>query len=131
MTTTCPASSSVSSASPSRSINLEVGSGSHAQQTAEIMRRIEPVLVEEKPVAILVVGDVNSTAAAAMVAKKLLIDVVHVEAGLRSFDRTMPEEINRIVTDSITDLFFVTEESGRVNLLREGRPPSASTSSAT
>ena len=103
--------------------HLEVGSGSHAQQTAEIMKRIEPVLIEEKPVAIIVVGDVNSTAAAAIVAKKLLIDVVHVEAGLRSFDRTMPEEINRIVTDSITDLFFVTEESGRVNLLREGIAP--------
>jgi UDP-N-acetylglucosamine 2-epimerase (non-hydrolysing) len=103
--------------------HLEVGSGSHAQQTAEIMKRIEPVLVEEKPVAIIVVGDVNSTAAAAMVAKKLLIDVVHVEAGLRSFDRTMPEEINRIVTDSISDLFLVTEESGRVNLLREGIAP--------
>src|ERR1700759_5699907 len=103
--------------------HLEVGSGSHAQQTAEIMRRIEPVLEQEKPVAIIVVGDVNSTADAALVAKKLLIDVVHVEAGLRSFDRTMPEEINRIVTDSIADLFFITEESGRVNLLREGQAP--------
>ena len=103
--------------------HLDVGSGSHAQQTAEIMKRIEPVLIEEKPVAIIVVGDVNSTAAAALVAKKLLIDVVHVEAGLRSFDRTMPEEINRVVTDSIADLFFVTEESGRVNLLREGVAP--------
>lgn len=103
--------------------HLDVGSGSHAQQTAEIMKRIEPVLIEEKPVAIIVVGDVNSTAAAAIVAKKLLIDVVHVEAGLRSFDRTMPEEINRVVTDSISDLFFVTEESGRVNLLREGIAP--------
>jgi UDP-N-acetylglucosamine 2-epimerase (non-hydrolysing) len=99
---------------------LEVGSGSHAQQTAEIMRRIEPVLQECVPKAVVVVGDVNSTAAAALVAKKLGIDVVHVEAGLRSFDRSMPEEINRIVTDSIADLFLVTEESGRVNLLREG-----------
>ena len=105
---------------PAPQYHLEVGSGSHAQQTAEIMRRIEPVLEELRPVAIVVVGDVNSTAAAAMVAKKLGIDVVHVEAGLRSFDRSMPEEINRIVTDSIADLFLVTEESGRANLLREG-----------
>ena len=99
---------------------LEVGSGSHAQQTAEIMRRIEPVLQECMPRAVVVVGDVNSTAAAALVAKKLGIDVVHVEAGLRSFDRSMPEEINRIVTDSIADLLLVTEDSGRVNLVREG-----------
>ena len=103
--------------------HLEVGSGSHAQQTAEIMRRIEPVLEELLPAAVVVVGDVNSTAAAAMVAKKLGIDIVHAEAGLRSFDRSMPEEINRIVTDSITDLFLVTEESGRTNLLREGIAP--------
>ena len=100
--------------------HLDVGSGTHAQQTAEIMRRIEPVLEEVRPAAVIVVGDVNSTAAAALVAKKLGIDVVHAEAGLRSFDRTMPEEINRIVTDSITDIFLVTEESGRANLLREG-----------
>lgn len=100
--------------------HLEVGSGSHAQQTAEIMKRIEPVLETVQPAAIIVVGDVNSTAAAALVAKKLAIDVVHAEAGLRSFDRTMPEEINRLVTDSITDIFLVTEESGRINLLREG-----------
>ncbi|MFZ0315082.1 MAG: UDP-N-acetylglucosamine 2-epimerase (non-hydrolyzing) [Candidatus Korobacteraceae bacterium] len=105
---------------PAPQYHLEVGSGSHAQQTAEIMRRIEPVLEELRPVAVIVVGDVNSTAAAAMVAKKLGIDVVHVEAGLRSSDRSMPEEINRIVTDSIADLFLVTEESGRKNLLREG-----------
>ena len=99
---------------------LEVGSGTHAQQTAEIMKRIEPVLNQIQPLAVVVVGDVNSTAAAALVAKKLGIEVVHVEAGLRSFDRSMPEEINRIVTDSIADLFLVTEESGRANLLREG-----------
>ena len=105
---------------PAPDFHLEVGSGSHAQQTAEIMKRIEPVLLEVRPTAIVVVGDVNSTAAAAMVAKKLGIEVVHAEAGLRSFDRTMPEEINRIVTDSITDIFLVTEESGRANLLREG-----------
>ncbi len=105
---------------PAPQFHLEVGSGSHAQQTAEIMRRIEPVLEQVRPAAVVVVGDVNSTAAAAIVAKKLGIDVVHAEAGLRSFDRSMPEEINRIVTDSIADLFLVTEESGRANLLREG-----------
>jgi len=108
---------------PAPQYHLDVGSGSHAQQTAEIMRRIEPVLEQLRPTAVIVVGDVNSTAAAAMVAKKLGIDVVHAEAGLRSFDRSMPEEINRIVTDSITDLFLVTEESGRTNLLREGIAP--------
>jgi UDP-N-acetylglucosamine 2-epimerase (non-hydrolysing) len=105
---------------PEPQYHLDVGSGSHAQQTAEIMRRIEPALENLRPAAVVVVGDVNSTAAAAIVAKKLGIDVVHVEAGLRSFDRSMPEEINRIVTDSIADLFLVTEESGRTNLLREG-----------
>ncbi len=99
---------------------LNAGGGSHASQTAEIMRLIEPVLIGQKPHAIIVVGDVNSTVAGALVAKKLGIDVIHVEAGLRSFDRSMPEEINRIVTDSISDLLLVTEESGRVNLLREG-----------
>jgi UDP-N-acetylglucosamine 2-epimerase (non-hydrolysing) len=108
---------------PTPQHHLEVGSGSHAQQTAEIMKRIEPILELENPVAIIVVGDVNSTAAAALVAKKMGIEVVHVEAGLRSFDRSMPEEINRIVTDSIADVFLVTEESGRVNLLREGVAP--------
>lgn len=102
---------------------LGVGSGSHAQQTAEVMKRIDPVLLEVNPAAILVVGDVNSTMAGALVASKLGIKVVHAEAGLRSFDRTMPEEINRIVTDSISDLLLVTEESGRINLLREGIPP--------
>lgn len=100
--------------------HLEVGSGSHAQQTAEIMKRLEPVMIEEKPDGVLVVGDVNSTMAAAIVAKKMLVPVIHVEAGLRSNDRSMPEEINRLVTDSITDLFLVTEASGRRNLLREG-----------
>lgn len=102
---------------------LGVGSGSHAEQTAEVMKRLEPVLLKAKPAAILVVGDVNSTMAAALVAVKLGIKVVHIEAGLRSFDRTMPEEINRIVTDSISDLLLVTEESGRINLLREGIAP--------
>lgn len=108
---------------PDPQYHLEVGSASHAQQTAEIMKRIEPVLQECSPKAVVVVGDVNSTVAAALVAKKLGIDVAHVEAGLRSFDRSMPEEINRIVTDSIADLFFVTEESGQANLLREGVEP--------
>jgi UDP-N-acetylglucosamine 2-epimerase (non-hydrolysing) len=108
---------------PDPQYHLEVGSGSHAWQTAEIMKRIEPVLHECSPQAVVVVGDVNSTVAASLVAKKLGIDVVHVEAGLRSFDRSMPEEINRIVTDSICDLFFVTEESGQANLLREGVEP--------
>src|SRR5437899_1482671 len=103
--------------------NLGVGSGSHAVQTAEVMRRLEPILVAERPDLVLVVGDVNSTLAAALTAVKLGIPVAHVEAGLRSFDRTMPEEINRILTDAIADLLFVTEESGWQNLLREGIEP--------
>ena len=102
--------------------NLEVGSGSHAQQTAEIMRRFEPVILAERPAAVVVVGDVNSTVACALVAAKLGVAVVHVEAGLRSFDRAMPEEINRVLTDAISDLLLVTEESGRRNLLHEGIP---------
>ncbi len=101
--------------------HLQVGSGSHAQQTAEIMRRLEPVLLAEKPHGTIVVGDVNSTMAGALVATKLGIPVIHAEAGLRSFDRTMPEEINRLVTDAISDLLLVTEESGRTNLLNEGK----------
>ena len=101
--------------------HLQVGSGSHAQQTAEIMRRLEPVLLEERPDGVIVVGDVNSTVAGALVAAKLEIPVIHAEAGLRSFDRSMPEEINRMVTDAISDLLLVTEESGRVNLLKEGK----------
>jgi UDP-N-acetylglucosamine 2-epimerase (non-hydrolysing) len=103
--------------------NLEVGSGSHAQQTAEIMKRFEPVVLEEKPLAVLVVGDVNSTTACALVAKKLDVFLIHVEAGLRSFDRSMPEEINRLVTDAISDLLLVTEESGVQNLEKEGARP--------
>lgn len=109
---------------PRPDINLEVGSGSHAQQTAGIMERFEPVVQREKPDAVLVVGDVNSTTACSLVAAKLLIPVLHVEAGLRSFDRTMPEEINRIVTDSLSDLLFVTEPSGVTNLEKEGIDPS-------
>jgi UDP-N-acetylglucosamine 2-epimerase (non-hydrolysing) len=99
---------------------LAAGGGSHAVQTAEIMKRFEPVIEQEGPAAVVVVGDVNSTIACALVAKKMHVPVVHVEAGLRSFDRTMPEEINRLATDAITDLFLVTEDSGLANLRREG-----------
>jgi UDP-N-acetylglucosamine 2-epimerase (non-hydrolysing) len=105
---------------PSPDINLDVGSGSHAVQTAEVMRRFEPVLDETQPSAVLLVGDVNSTIACALVAAKKSVPVIHVEAGLRSFDRAMPEEINRVLTDQISDLLFTTERSGRENLLREG-----------
>jgi UDP-N-acetylglucosamine 2-epimerase (non-hydrolysing) len=102
---------------------LGVGSATHAVQTAEIMRRFEPVLVELRPDVVLVVGDVNSTAACALTAAKLGVRVAHVEAGLRSFDRTMPEEINRVVTDALSDYLFTTEESANQNLLREGQSP--------
>ncbi len=107
---------------PPPDINLEVGSGSHGRQTAEIMLRLEPVLESSRPRAVVVVGDVNSTVAAALVASKLLIPVAHVEAGLRSFDRTMPEEVNRVVTDALSDFLFTTEASGERNLLAEGVP---------
>jgi len=107
---------------PPPDISLNVGSASHAQQTAEIMKRFEPVMLELKPDYVLVVGDVNSTIACALTAAKLQVGVIHVEAGLRSFDREMPEEINRVLTDHISDLLFVTEESGRQNLLKEGIP---------
>ncbi|MCB1954267.1 MAG: UDP-N-acetylglucosamine 2-epimerase (non-hydrolyzing) [Rhodocyclaceae bacterium] len=110
---------------PHPDINLEVGSASHAVQTAEVMKRFEPVIESHGARAVLVVGDVNSTLACALVAVKRHIPVVHVEAGLRSGDLSMPEEINRLVTDSISDWFFVTEPSGRDNLLREGKPASA------
>lgn len=108
---------------PKPAFNLEVGSASHAQQTAEIMKRFEVVCLTEQPTHVLVVGDVNSTIACALVASKLGIKVVHVEAGLRSFDRSMPEEINRVLTDAISDLLFTTEESANENLRREGVPP--------
>ncbi len=103
--------------------NLEVGSGSHAVQTAQVMQRLDPILEAVRPDLVLVVGDVNSTLAAAITAVKRGIPVAHVEAGLRSFDRAMPEEINRILTDAVADFLFVTEESGRVNLLKEGVDP--------
>jgi UDP-N-acetylglucosamine 2-epimerase (non-hydrolysing) len=105
---------------PPPDVSLEVGSGSHAAQTAEVMKRLEPVLCDLRPDVVLVVGDVNSTVAAALTAVKLGIAVAHVEAGLRSFDRSMPEEINRLVTDAISEYLFVTEESGQRNLVREG-----------
>ncbi len=110
---------------PDPDVNLDVGSGSHAAQTARIMERFEPVLDDRRPDCIVVVGDVNSTIACALVAAKKMIRVVHVEAGLRSFDRTMPEEINRILTDAISDLMLTSEPSGRRHLLTEGRPEDA------
>ena len=100
--------------------NLGVGSASQAAQTAAIMRAFEPVVVERKPDLVVVVGDVNSTIACGLVAVKLGVRLAHVEAGLRSFDRTMPEEINRVLTDAISDLLFCTEQNGVDNLLREG-----------
>ncbi|HET8756519.1 MAG TPA: UDP-N-acetylglucosamine 2-epimerase (non-hydrolyzing) [Solirubrobacteraceae bacterium] len=99
---------------------LHTGSGSHAQQTARVMERLEPLLLEVDPDAVLVPGDVNSTMAAALVAAKLQIPVGHIEAGLRSFDRTMPEEINRVVADSVSDLLFIHSPEARDNLLAEG-----------
>lgn len=112
---------------PEPDIHLGVGSGSHAVQTAEIMRRFEEVLVREKPDVVVVVGDVNSTLACALAAARISYDssstrplIAHIEAGLRSFDRSMPEEVNRILTDHLSDLLFVTEESGITNLQHEG-----------
>ncbi len=107
---------------PRPDVNLEVGSGSHAQQTAQIMMRFEEVALADRPDRVLVYGDVNSTVAAALVCAKLGIPVGHVEAGLRSFDRTMPEEINRLVTDQLADLLFTPSEDGNQNLEREGVP---------
>jgi UDP-N-acetylglucosamine 2-epimerase (non-hydrolysing) len=108
---------------PEPDFNLEVGSGSHAQQTSAIMSRFEPVVLESRPDVVLVYGDVNSTVAAAMVCSKLGIKIGHVEAGLRSFDRGMPEEINRLLTDQISDLLFTPSADGDRNLLREGIAP--------
>src|SRR5580692_2421239 len=99
---------------------LEAGSGTPIAQTAEIMKRLEPVLVSDRPDWVVVVGDVNSTVAAALVASKLGVRLAHVEAGLRSFDRTMPEELNRIVTDAVSDRMYVSEPAGVANLEREG-----------
>jgi len=99
---------------------LGVGSGSHAQQTAKIMLELEKVLEDQRPDLVVVVGDVNSTVAASLVSVKMGMPVAHVEAGLRSFDRTMPEEINRLLTDAVSEFLFVTEPSGVANLLREG-----------
>jgi UDP-N-acetylglucosamine 2-epimerase (non-hydrolysing) len=107
---------------PRPDVDLEVGSGSHGVQTGLVLQRLEPVVMEWRPDAVVVVGDVNSTVAGAMVAAKLNVPVAHVEAGLRSFDRTMPEEINRVLTDQISQWLFVTEPSGVENLRREGRP---------
>jgi UDP-N-acetylglucosamine 2-epimerase (non-hydrolysing) len=115
---------------PKPEVHLGVGSASHAAQTAEIMEKFEPVLLEQRPELVLVVGDVNSTMACALVTSKISFDaagrrplIAHVEAGLRSFDRSMPEEVNRVVTDQVSDLLFVTEQSGIENLRNEGVSP--------
>jgi UDP-N-acetylglucosamine 2-epimerase (non-hydrolysing) len=105
---------------PAPDENLEVGSGSHAQQTAQTMSRVEAVVLKHRPDLVLVYGDVNSTVAAALVCAKLGMRVGHVEAGLRSFDRAMPEEINRLLTDQLADLLFTPSADGDTNLLREG-----------
>lgn len=105
---------------PAPDVNLEVGSGGHAQQTAEIMSRFEPVVLQYKPDIVVVYGDVNSTMAAALVCAKLRIPVAHVEAGLRSFDRSMPEEINRVITDQLAEYLFTHSEDADRNLEREG-----------
>jgi UDP-N-acetylglucosamine 2-epimerase (non-hydrolysing) len=103
--------------------SLDVGSGSHALQTARVLERLEPILLDVEPDVVLVPGDVNSTLAAALAAAKLELPVGHLEAGLRSFDRSMPEEINRVVTDSVADLLFIHSPEARDNLIREGARP--------
>ena len=108
---------------PDPDLNLEVGSGTHAFQTAEIMKRFEPVLDGLAPSCVIVVGDVNSTLACSLVACKRGTPVVHVEAGLRSYDRGMPEEINRVLTDQIADVLYTTERAAADNLAREGIDP--------
>jgi UDP-N-acetylglucosamine 2-epimerase (non-hydrolysing) len=110
---------------PVPDVNLNVGSGSHAQQTAAVMVGVETELIQRRPRLLVVYGDVNSTVAAALAAAKLQVPVAHVEAGLRSFDRTMPEEINRLVTDRLSTLLFTPSADGDENLLREGTPPAS------
>src|SRR5512140_1527183 len=107
---------------PEPEINLGVGSGEQNQQTARILERFDELIAAQPPRAVVVFGDVNSTLACSVAAAKRIVPVVHVEAGLRSFDRTMPEEINRLVTDSLSDLLLVSEKSGLVNLKNEGIP---------
>jgi len=107
---------------PEPDVNLGVGSGSHGEQTAQVLTKIEQLLIERKPHVVLVVGDVNSTLAATLAAVKMHIPVAHVEAGLRSWDREMPEEINRVLTDSVSHWLFTTEAAAEANLLREGVP---------
>jgi UDP-N-acetylglucosamine 2-epimerase (non-hydrolysing) len=109
---------------PAPDVNLLVGSGSHAQQTADVMKRFEPVVLERRPEMVVVYGDVNSTVAAALVCAKLQVPLAHVEAGLRSFDRTMPEEINRLLTDQVAALLFTPSQDGNDNLAKEGIAPS-------
>lgn len=104
-------------------INLEISAGSHGQQTSQVILRFEEVVLKHKPDLLVVYGDVNSTVAAALVCAKLMVPVAHVEAGLRSFDRSMPEEINRIVTDQLAELLFTPSEDGNENLLSEGIRP--------
>jgi UDP-N-acetylglucosamine 2-epimerase (non-hydrolysing) len=108
---------------PRPDINLDVGSGTHAVQTADVMRRFEPALDTHRPSCVIVVGDVNSTLACTLVAVKKNVPVVHVEAGLRSYDRKMPEEINRVLTDQVADRLYITERSAGDNLQREGVAP--------
>lgn len=110
-------------AMPRPDIYLGIGSGSHAEQTARVMLAFEPVLIDQRPDLVMVVGDVNSTLACTLVASKLHIPTAHVEAGLRSFNRRMPEEINRIVTDALSDLLFTTDRQAGENLRREGIAP--------
>ena len=110
---------------PRPDISLSAGSGSHARQTARVMQELEPIIVEQRPDVVVVVGDVNSTLAAALTASKLHVPVAHVEAGLRSFDRRMPEEINRIATDAISDYLFVTEAAAIKHLREEGKADEA------